>query len=259
MSPTDGPPRPPRAPVPVAGEIDALVLAAGRGVRLGALTASTPKVLLPVDGRPLLDYHLDALRSVGIRRVVLIVHYLAEQIDRHVDGGRAFGLDVTSVHQSEALGTGDAVRVASPYIRSDPFLVCYADTFLPAEGALLASFLSDATPKIAGAQVADGGSYGRLATAGAGDELRLVGLEEKDGRPVPALVNAGLYLLPRSMLELVAGLPRSVRGEYELTDAIRLFVARGGTVRVVPVADWVDAGTEESLARANQLARGAHS
>lgn len=234
---------------------DAIVLAAGRGVRLGERTRATPKVLLPVGGRPLLDYHLEALRSAGVRRVALVVSYLAEQIERHVDGGRPFGMQVTSVRQTQPLGTGDAVRVASEFVRSDRFLVCYADVFVGGEPSLLREFLADEMAKIAAARVPDGGSFGRLTTSEVGGELRLVGLEEKDGRPVPALVNAGLYLFPRSLLAIVARLARSVRGEYELTDAVREFVHHGGNLRVVPVDEWVDAGTEASLARADELAR----
>ncbi len=235
--------------------VDAVVLAAGRGVRLGDLTRTTPKVLVEVNGRPLLDYHLDALRAVGVRRVVLVVHHFAEQIHRHVADGRPFALRVESVHQPEPLGTGDAVRVAGPRVETDPFLLCYADVFLPNEPAVLRAMLVDALPKIVAARVSDGGSYGRLVTREDRGELFLVGLEEKDGRRTPALVNAGIYLLPRSILPRVATLARSPRGEYELTDAIREFVATGGALRVVAVSDWVDAGTVESLARAEVLAR----
>lgn len=246
-----GPP-PSRLRTPV-GDLDAVVLAAGRGVRFGALTRSTPKALLLVNHRPLLDYHLEALSAVGVRRVSMIVSYLAEQIEHHVDGGRPFGLEVTSVRQPKPLGTGDAVRVASSQIRSDLFLVCYADVFVPEEASLFRAFLSDDTAKLAGARVPNGGSYGRLQTKEEGGELHLAAIQEKDGQPSPALVNAGLYLLPKSLLGLVARLPRSPRGEYELTDAIREYVTQGGTIRVVPVEEWVDAGTEENLALANAL------
>jgi len=237
----------------LADAVDAVVLAAGRGVRLGRATARTPKVLLEVAGRPLLDYHLEALASVGVRRVVLVVQYLAEQIEQHVRDRPVEGLDITFVRQREPLGTGHAVLVAGPNVRTDRFLVCYADVFLPSERRLLRDFLSDPIPKIAAAEVEDGGSFGRLSVRAESGYARLVGLEEKDGRPVPALVNAGLYLLPKSILDRVARLSPSVRGEYELTDAIREYVTSGGEMRVVPVGEWVDAGTKESLARARDL------
>lgn len=235
--------------------VEAILLAAGRGVRLGSLTRSLPKVLLPVNGRPLLDYHLEALRSVGVRRVSLVVSYLADRVERHVDEGRSFGLDVVSVRQHEPLGTGDAVRVGGSQIQSDPFLVCYADIFVPEEASLLRELLADGEAKITGAQVPDAGGFGRLMTRNEGGELRLVGIREKDGQRSPGLVNAGYYLLPRSLLAVVADLPRSPRGEYELTDALVEHVRRGASVRVVPVKAWVDAGTPENLALANELAR----
>ncbi len=251
-APRDGTSREARVP---RGSADAVVLAAGRGVRLGALTERTPKVLLEVDGRALLDYHLLALRRVGVRRVILVVNYLAEQVERHVDGGRPFELDVTTVRQPEPRGTGDAVRVAIPFVRTDPFLVSYADVFLPNEDVVLQELLVDDRAKIVAAEVPNGGSFGRLSTRREGEHVLLEGLEEKDGRAVPALVNAGLYLFPKSILTTVAGLTPSVRGEYELTDAVRAFVGHGGEMHVVSVSDWVDAGTAESLARAGELAR----
>ena len=254
MTTAGGAPPGPAAPRATPGAPDAVVLAAGRGVRLGALTRSTPKVLLPVRDRPLLDYHLEALSSVGVRRVALVVHYLAEQVEHHVGRGWAFGMEATSLRQPEPLGTGDAVRSAADWVRSDPFLVCYADVYVPGETALLARLLEDDIPKIVAARVPDGGSFGRLRTREEAGELYLVDIQEKDGKPGPALVNAGLYLLPRSVLDLVAELPRSSRGEYELTDALSALVRRGGTIRVVPIEEWVDAGTEASLARANELA-----
>lgn len=240
-------------PIP-AGTVEAVVLAAGHGVRLGSLTKSTPKVLLRVDGRPLLDYHLTALAAVGVRRVVLVVSYFAEQVERHVDGGRPFGLEVTSVRQAQPRGTGHAVAAASSEVRSDPFLVCYADVFIPGEEALLRALLSDDTAKIAAARVPDAGGFGRLLTKEEDGEPYLAGIQEKDGRPTPGLVNAGVYLLPRSLLRLVAGLSPSPRGEYELTDAVREYVAQGDRIRVVTLEEWVDAGTQESLARAHELA-----
>jgi UDP-N-acetylglucosamine diphosphorylase / glucose-1-phosphate thymidylyltransferase / UDP-N-acetylgalactosamine diphosphorylase / glucosamine-1-phosphate N-acetyltransferase / galactosamine-1-phosphate N-acetyltransferase len=243
-----------RGSAPAGREREAVVLAAGRGVRLGALTASTPKVLLAVNHRALLDYHLEALSSVGVRRVWLVVGYRAEQVEQHVGDGRRFGLEVVCLPQGEPRGTGDAVRVAGPHIGSDPFLVCNGDVFVADEASVLGGFLADDLPKIAGAWVPNGGAYGRLVTRETSGELRLVGIEEKDGRPTAAWVNAGLYLLPRALLRWVDGLVRSPRGEFELTDALRAYVAQDGTVRVVPVGAWVDVGTAENLALANQLA-----
>jgi len=254
MSAPGGPGVRARGSRPGGRECEAVVLAAGRGVRLGALTASTPKVLLAVHHRALLDYHLEALSSVGVRRVWLVVGYRAEQVEQHVGDGRRFGLEVMCLNQGEPRGTGDAVRVAGPRIRSDPFLVCNGDVFVADEASVLGGFLADDVPKVAGAWVTDAGAYGRLLTHETSGELRLAGIEEKDGHPTAAWVNAGLYLLPRALLRWVDGLGRSPRGEFELTDALRAYVARDGTVRVVPVGAWVDVGTVENLALANQLA-----
>jgi len=235
--------------------IDAVVFGAGRGVRLRPLTDTLPKVLVPVCGRPLLDYHLAALQEVGIRRVALVVSYRADQIRAHLGDGASYGLDLHYVLQPSPRGTGDALRVARSEIRSDPFVVCYADVFFPDEAAILRDVLANDRPKIVAARVEDAGSYGRLITTTQEGREVLVDIVEKDGRPTSALVNAGLYLLPSHLWDLVDRLTPSPRGEYELTDAVRSFVKGGGTIEVVEARAWVDIGSPESLRRAVELAQ----
>lgn len=234
---------------------DSVVLAAGRGNRLRPLTDSLPKVLVPISGKPLLSYHLEALRSAGVRRVVLVVGYRAPQVRHFVGDGASFGLEVDYVVQVDPRGTGDAVRVARNEVHSDPMLVCYGDVFLPDETDLLRRFLRDSRPKMAGAQVRSGGSFGRLTTAERQGRTVLVGLQEKDGRPTPALVNAGLYLLPRGVLDLADRLSLSPRGEFELTDAVLYFATHESEVEVVDAGPWTDIADAEDVARAEALAR----
>jgi NDP-sugar pyrophosphorylase family protein len=234
---------------------DAIVLAAGRGNRLRPLTDSLPKVLVPISGKPLLAFHLEALRSAGVLRVVLVVGYRATQVQQFVGDGARFGLDADYVTQVEPLGTGDAVRVARDKIHSDSMLVCYGDVFLPQEADLFRRFLRDSRPKMAGAQVLAGGRFGRLTTLTREGRTVLVGLQEKDGRPTPALVNAGLYLLPRRVLDIVDRLPLSPRGEIELTDAVLYLATHESEVEIVEVGPWTDIADKEDVAQAEALAR----
>jgi UDP-N-acetylglucosamine diphosphorylase / glucose-1-phosphate thymidylyltransferase / UDP-N-acetylgalactosamine diphosphorylase / glucosamine-1-phosphate N-acetyltransferase / galactosamine-1-phosphate N-acetyltransferase len=234
---------------------DAIVLAAGRGNRLRPLTDSLPKVLVPIGGKPLLAFHLEALRKVGVRRVVIVVGYRSSQVRDFVGDGSPFGLDAQFVLQSEPKGTGDALRVARGAIHSDSIVVCYGDVFLTNETELLRRLLQDSRPKIAAAWVSNGGDLGRLLTADRGGRQVLEGLQEKDGRPTPALVNAGLYLLPRRIFDIADRLPLSPRGEWELTDAVLYFAHHEGEIEVVEVSPWVDIANHDNLARAESLAR----
>jgi UDP-N-acetylglucosamine diphosphorylase / glucose-1-phosphate thymidylyltransferase / UDP-N-acetylgalactosamine diphosphorylase / glucosamine-1-phosphate N-acetyltransferase / galactosamine-1-phosphate N-acetyltransferase len=234
---------------------DAVVLAAGRGERLRPLTDSLPKVLVPIGGKPMLAFHLEALRSAGIRRVVIVVGYRSEQVRAYVGDGRTFGLEARFLEQGPPRGTGDALRAARGTLRSDWIVVCYGDVFLPDESALLHRFLIDRAPKIAGAWVPNAGTLGRLTTVERDGRTVLTGIREKDGQPTPGLVNAGIYLLPHHILDLADQLPLSPRGEYELTDAVLAFATREAAIEVVKVDSWLDIADPTKLAEAELLAR----
>src|SRR5947209_8337619 len=105
--------------------MDAIILAAGLGTRLRPHTLTTPKPLLPVRGRPILDWGLGALpRSVD--RVVVVVHYLADQVEAYLRGQHRF-TEWQTVLQEQPRGTGDALRQCQPHLRSDRFLVLNGD------------------------------------------------------------------------------------------------------------------------------------
>ncbi|MGI0154874.1 MAG: sugar phosphate nucleotidyltransferase, partial [Thermoplasmata archaeon] len=83
---------------------------------------------------------------------------------------------------------------------------------------------------------------------------RLRAIHEKDRVPTPGRVNAGAYLLPRRVIEILRSVPPSPRGEIELTDGVSGYLSEGGEVRIVPVSEWVDLGTPEQLNTATRMA-----
>src|SRR5947208_3571654 len=105
--------------------MDAVILAAGLGTRLRPHTLTTPKPLLPVRGRPILDWTLGALPA-AVRRVVIVVHYLAEQVEQYLRSQPHFR-DWVAVPQQQPRGTGDALRQCRDQLKSDHFLVLNGD------------------------------------------------------------------------------------------------------------------------------------
>ncbi|MFZ9050413.1 MAG: N-acetylmuramate alpha-1-phosphate uridylyltransferase MurU [Steroidobacteraceae bacterium] len=106
----------------------AMILAAGRGERLRPLTDACPKPLLTVAGRPLIDYHLEALARVGIREVVINLSWLGEQIRAALGAGERFGLTIRySEEGSVALETGGGIFRALQWLGEEPFLVVNGD------------------------------------------------------------------------------------------------------------------------------------
>ncbi len=236
-------------------DVEGVLLCAGVGKRLGALTADRPKALVPVAGRPVLNYHLTAWQEVGIRRAVLVTGHLREQVEEYVGDGARFGLEVDYAFQPERRGTGDALRAARGSVRTPWLLVGYADVFFGEGVSLWRRLVADRRPKIVGARVPNAGSYGRLLVDHEGSGGHLLGIQEKDRLPTPGLVNAGAYLLPHRVLELTESIAPSPRGEFELTDAVTAWIAEGGEVEVVPTPSWVDIGTPEHLETASRMAR----
>jgi choline kinase len=108
--------------------VDAIVMAAGEGLRLRPLTARWPKPVLPIDGRPVLATLLHELRSAGCDRVWVVIGHLAEEVERLVGDGRAFGVELRTTRQPRVLGSADAVRRALDDGAGLPCLVLAADT-----------------------------------------------------------------------------------------------------------------------------------
>ncbi|MEZ5365655.1 MAG: sugar phosphate nucleotidyltransferase [Bryobacterales bacterium] len=128
-----------------------VILAGGLGTRMRPLTETMPKFLLPVNGRPFADYQLAWLAGQGVDRVLLLIGYMGERIEKHVGDGSAHGLQVRYVHEGESLrGTAGAVRLAVESGEVDEkFLLLYGDSFLPVDiGAVWREFEDREAPAL---------------------------------------------------------------------------------------------------------------
>ena len=137
-----------RAEVPAEVPRTAMIMAAGLGKRMRPLTATTPKPLIPVGGKPLLDHVLEKLAAAGVKKAVVNVHYLADAVEAHL-ASRAHGLEVAiSDERSLLMETGGGLVQAAPLIDSDPFIALNSDNLWvdgPADTLkLLASHWDDA-------------------------------------------------------------------------------------------------------------------
>lgn len=111
----------------------AMILAAGLGTRLRPLTLKTPKPLLKVKGRALIDYNLKLLKKAGFKEVVINLHHLGGQIKEHVGNGSKFGLSVSYSNEPKILGTGGGIKKAQKFFKGRSFVVINADTLIQAD------------------------------------------------------------------------------------------------------------------------------
>jgi D-glycero-D-manno-heptose 1,7-bisphosphate phosphatase len=214
----------------------AVVLVGGLGTRLGPLTASTPKPMLDVGGRPFLRWLVDALRRQGVRQVLLLAGFAAEAL------AEAFGgdADVQISIEPEPLGTGGALAFAAPRLQ-DAFLLLNGDSLFDIDGRELAASLGDGDAVLALRQVPNAARYGVASLEG--DRVTAF---QSNGLSAPGLINGGVAYLRR---DVVARVPpgRAVSIESEIYPAL---AAEGLLRGKVFAAPFIDIGTPEDFARA---------
>jgi bifunctional UDP-N-acetylglucosamine pyrophosphorylase/glucosamine-1-phosphate N-acetyltransferase len=232
----------------------AVVLAAGEGVRLQPITATRPKHLIQVGGKPILEYCLDALKFSGVTEVIVVTHFMGEAIRQFFGDGEELGLKIDYVEQAEMLGTGNAVSVVEPYIDGD-FVLVYGDLLFAPEAAADVVRLYEAEKPaavMAVVPVEKPESYGVVELKNERLVKRIV--EKPVAVEAPSnLANAGLYVLSEEIFGKIKQTKVSVRGEWELTDALSLLIADGKSVLASKVskADWIDVGRPWDLLEAN--------
>jgi NDP-sugar pyrophosphorylase family protein len=222
--------------------MDAVLLAAGLGTRLRPHTLTTPKPLLLVQGRPILDWTFGALPK-SVDRVVVVVHYLAEQVEQYLRKQTHFK-EWAIVPQGNPQGTGDALRKCKDQIRSEKFLVINGDDLFGAEDfAQLAS-----CP--AGVLVHEVQEPKKFGIAFLKPDGTLEKLVEKPDLPGPRLANTGAYVFPRAVFQIDISL--SPRGEYEITDYVSKLAAQQ-PFHVVRSTFWFPIGTEDAWNAAQKM------
>jgi bifunctional UDP-N-acetylglucosamine pyrophosphorylase/glucosamine-1-phosphate N-acetyltransferase len=214
--------------------MDAIILAAGLGTRLRPHTLTTPKPLLPVQGRPILDWALGALPP-AVDRVLVVVNYLGEQIEAYLRNQKHRS-EAVAVRQEVPRGTGDALRSCRTHIRSEQFLVLNGDDLY---GAADLEELARQPAGLLVQPVANPRQFGIAFLKSDGSLKELVEKPDLDG-PLPG--NAGAYVFPRHVFE--TELQKSARGEYEITDYVTA-LAHKERVSVVEAKFWLPIGTIE--------------
>lgn len=224
----------------------ATLLAAGFGSRLLPLTSTTPKCLVRIHDRPLLDYWLDLLFGAGIERVLLNTHWLADQIRAHVRASR-WASKIDLVHEEELLGTGGTVLANRAWFQDRPFMLAHADNLTdfdvgglvsahegrpPGHLATMLGFRTDA-PRSCGILELD-------------DRSTVVGFHEKIENPPGNLASGAVYIFEPDVIDMIAKIGRS---SVDLsTEIIPGLVGR--ILCVETTGYHRDIGTPESLQRA---------
>jgi len=223
--------------------MQSIILAAGEGSRMRPLTANTPKVMLPVAGKPLLEEIILRAIDAGSDRFVIVVGYQADRVRSHFGDGSRLGVRIEYAVQERQLGTGHALMAAES-LAADHFLVLNGDV-LPDTDSLRAMSREDAA--VSAIRVDDPTRYGVFLE----ENGIFKSVVEKSPKPPSNLANAGIYVLNRSVFDALRAMPLSERGEYELTDALNSLAARE-TINIVNLKSWLEIGRPWDILAANE-------
>ena len=231
----------------------AVVLAAGKGTRMGALTADVPKPMLAVCGKPLLEHVLERLRAAGIEAVFVVTGFRAEKVERYFAG---YPMRLVFGRQEAINGTAKAALLARDFVADDSFLLTYGDILVSA-----AEYVGIAAQLEAGRDIAsvlavkrvDDPWQGAAVYEEAGRVTRIV---EKPVRGTSSTNwnSAGLYAFRADIFDGLAVVTPSPRGEHELASGIERQLAEGLRVEMYEIkGPWSDVGRPEDLVAAETL------
>jgi glucose-1-phosphate thymidylyltransferase len=223
---------------------------AGKGTRLRPHTYVTPKPMLKIAGKPVMDYILDDLETLGgVDQIIYITGHLKEKVEEHVRGGYKF--DSVFIEQKVQDGTAGAVELAKPYVH-DPVLIIFVDTIFDADLSIINR--TDADGIIWVKEVEDYQRFGVVVTDEDGNMTKIV---EKPSTPISKRANIGLYYV-RNWKLLFEGIEHTLKqpankGEFFLTDAFQYMIDQGAKIRVIDVEGWYDAGKLDTLLETNRV------
>ncbi|MEO0478661.1 MAG: sugar phosphate nucleotidyltransferase [Planctomycetota bacterium] len=216
-----------------------VILAAGKGTRMRPFSEHYPKPILPLGGKPLLAHQLETLKGLGVEHVVVVIGHLGHQVVREIGDGERFGLRITYVEQEETLGIAHAVYRLERHI-DRPFFLFLGDIY----------FETQDLESMPARMMGPGGADGVLAVKREPDPEKIrrnfIVLTDQAGRvhrvvekprfAKTDLKGCGIYLFDQSFFDAVRRTPRTaMRDEYEITDAIQIYIDDGYRVEAAEV------------------------
>ncbi len=230
-----------------------VVLAGGLGTRLAPLTKVTNKHLLPIYDKPMIYYPIETLVRAGVEDIILVTgDTSAGDFVRLLGNGKDFGLShMDYVYQEGNGGIAEALGLAQYYGRRDQIVVILGDNILEDDiTPYLEAFRRQGKgAKILLKEVDDPERFGVAEIEG----NRVVGIEEKPKKPRSSYAVTGVYFYDSWVWDVIAALKPSDRGELEITDVNNAYIRKGEMTFDILKGWWTDAGTFESLYKANRL------
>ncbi len=233
-------------------DLRGIILAGGTGSRLMPLTKVTNKHLLPVGQKPMIFYPIEKLTAIGIEEILIVtgVEHMGDVVSL-LGSGRNFGCRFTYKVQDEAGGIAQALALVENFADGHPLAVILGDNIFHANLKNYADkFIAQQTgARILLKQVPYPQRFGVAELS----EGRIIGIEEKPEQPKSDYAVTGIYFYDTAVFDIIRKLQPSGRGELEITHVNQAYIAKDQLAYDIIDGWWTDAGTFESLNRANEL------
>ncbi len=223
----------------------AVILAAGEGNRMRPLTSNRPKVMLPIASRPILEHLLNEVKAAGIAEFIFIVGYCDEQVRSYFGTGEKWGVKIDYSEQRKQLGTADAIRKVEGMVEEN-FLVFNGDDIVNHQD--IKKLMKNTHNTMSIIEVKDPRGLGMVELSG----RKVVNIYEKTERPPTLWANAGLYLFTPEVFDAAARTEKSPRGEFEITDTLKILMAVKPGLYYQKLESWLDLSYPWDLLAANE-------
>lgn len=230
---------------PLPTGVEAVVLAGGLGARLRSVVSDRPKPMALVSGRPFLEWLLSDLRNQGIERIILSTGHMSEFIEDYFGSGDAFGLEIVYSREDAPLGTGGAIKLALSKLHGQRFFALNGDSFCDFNlGRMLEAHLEKAAAATLWLVPVDESE--RFGAVNVNANREIIGFREKSEVGQGGLINAGVYLLQRSVLD---SMPANAAFSLE-RDMFPGLIGKG-IFGMIGSGPFIDIGTPESYGMAD--------
>jgi bifunctional UDP-N-acetylglucosamine pyrophosphorylase/glucosamine-1-phosphate N-acetyltransferase len=227
--------------------MEAVILAAGEGIRMRPLTSNRPKAMLPIANKPILEHIIIEAKKAGITDFVIVAGYKDDEITSYFGNGDQWGVRIFYRLQQQATGTADALRLAQSVVRGN-FLVLNGDIIVNEHDIRKISQSDQIT--IGVKKVSDPSGFGIIEEKGGAVRH----IFEKSEKPTSNLANTGVYLMTQQIFPAISNTAESERGEFELTRSLEMLIEQGVPVRCETIECWQDISYPWDLLDANATA-----
>lgn len=229
-----------------------IILSGGAGTRLSPLTKVTSKQLLPIYNRPMIFYPLNTLIKAGIKEILIIV--APEKAGDYLNllgSGKEFGVKFTYEIQDKPKGLPEAFIIGETFLAGDDVIMILGDNIFEEDLTKhISSFKGGA--RVVAKKVHDPERFGVVEFD---SSMKVISVEEKPKKPKSNFIIPGLYIFDGRATAIAKTLKPSKRNELEITDILKYYLKRGELDVRKTKGEWIDAGTFDSLIKANNLAQ----